>query len=174
MAPGNRNTVLVEARREAVVIVGPVDIVLNVFFAGPHHFHRTVDLPSDPHGQGDAIDVQPATEAAAEQLIVDLDLLERQAGDLRGRGLRAAQHLRSHPDVTAVLAHMNGAVHRLHGGVRQKRHLVDRLDPVGGVGHGLGDIALLDADHTRPSARRFELPHEIGGGEMSRSPRRPT
>ena len=109
--------------------------------------HTTFTGPStclrDLHRLGDVVDFQPAAETAAEQVVVHLDLLRRQAGHLRGGGLGAAQHLRSDPDIATVLAHMDGAVHRLHGGVGQKRQLVDRLDRVGGVGHGLGDIALL-------------------------------
>ena len=77
--------------------------------------HRAIDLAGDLHRLGDAVDIEPAAEAAAEQVIVDLHLLRRQAGDLRGRRLRAAHDLRADPDVAAILAHMNRAVHRLHG-----------------------------------------------------------
>ena len=47
--------------------------------------HRPVDLLRDLHGLGDAVHLEPAAEAAAEQMVVDHDLLRRQAGHLARR-----------------------------------------------------------------------------------------
>ena len=147
MMPSDR---LVLAHRspavKPVVVIGPVDVVLDVLLPAPDDFHRPVDLLGDRDGLGDAVDVQPAAEAAADQMIVHLDLLRRQSGDLRGRGLRAADHLISDPDVAAVFAYMHRAVHRLHRGMGQERHLVHRLDLLGGAGQRLGDVAVVCGD----------------------------
>jgi hypothetical protein len=78
-----------QARPEAVAIDRPIEAVLDVLFAAPHDLNRSVDVLGDAHGTLDAVNLQPAAEAAAEQVIVDGDLVERQPGDLRCRGLRS-------------------------------------------------------------------------------------
>ncbi len=170
MAPGDRHALSIEAGGEPIVVVGPVDVVLDVFFAGPDHLDRTIDLLGDLHRLGDEIHLEPPAEAAAEQMVMNADLLGRQAGHLRGGGLGAGRDLGAHPDVAAVLAYVDGAVHRLHRGVREERHLVDCLDLLGGAGHDLGHIALgralLARDHARLLRGRLELLHDIGGAEL--------
>ena len=95
----------------------------------------------DLDGASDAVDLEPPAEAAADQMIVDDDLVQRQAGGLRRRRLGAREGLGADPDFAAVLADMNRAVHRLHRRVREERNLVGRLDLGGGARHGLVDIA---------------------------------
>ena len=56
---------------------------VHTTFTGP------VDLLGDAHGRGDHVGLEPAAEAAADQMIVDDDLVDRQAGRLGGLGLRA-------------------------------------------------------------------------------------
>ena len=79
MAPGNRHALSVEAGGEPVVVVGPVDVVLDVFFAGPNHLDRTIDLLGDLHRLGDEIHLEPPAEAAAEQVVMS-------PGPSRGEG----------------------------------------------------------------------------------------
>ncbi len=55
----------VQAGGDPVVVVGPVDVVLDVFLTAPNDFHGPVDLPRDAHGLGDVVDLQAAAEAAA-------------------------------------------------------------------------------------------------------------
>ena len=95
----------------------------------------------DLDGANDAIDLEPPAKAAADQMIVDHDLVQRQACRLRRRRLGARDDLGADPDFAAVLADMNGAVHRLHRGVREERNLVDRLDLGDGARHGRVDVA---------------------------------
>ena len=109
-----------------------------------------IDLLRDPHRLGDVVHLEPAAEAAAEELVVHRDLVERQAGDLGRRCLGPADDLGADPHVAAVAAHMHGAVDRLHGGMRQERRLVDgfdlgggRLERGGGVAHALRDRSFL-------------------------------
>ena len=82
MAPRDQPILLVEASREPVVVIGPIDVVLDVFFAAPHDLHRSVDLLGDRYGLSDAVNVQPPAEAAPDQMIVHLDLIGRQARSL--------------------------------------------------------------------------------------------
>ena len=78
---------------------------------------------------------------------MNLDPFRRQAGHFcRGRE-SARQNLRSHPDLTAILPHLDGAVHRLHGRVREKRYLVYRFDLLCDVRQGLPSIAVAASDH---------------------------
>ena len=76
MVPGDRLAVRVEAGGNAVEVIGPVHVVLDVLLAGPHDLHRTVHLLGDLDRLGDAVDLEPAAEAAAEQVIVDHDLVQ--------------------------------------------------------------------------------------------------
>ena len=79
MAPGHRLTLPVEPCGNSVEPKGPVHVVLNVFLTRPHDLHGTVDMLGDLDGADRAVGLQPAAEAAADQMIVDDDLLWRQA-----------------------------------------------------------------------------------------------
>ena len=105
----------------------------------------------------DAVGLQPPAKAAADQMIVDDDLLQRQAGGLCGRRLGARDRLAADPDFAAVLADVNRAVHRLHRGVREERNLVGRLDLGGGARHRLVDVADVLRHRARLERRLFEL-----------------
>ena len=59
---------------------------------------------------------------------VDVHLLRRQARRLRGSGLCHRLHLHGRPDIAAVGAHMDGAVHRLHRRMCEKGHFVNGFD----------------------------------------------
>ena len=117
-------------------------------------------------GANDAIDLQPPAKAAADQMIVDHDLVQREASGLRRRRLGARDNLVADPDLAGVLADMDRAVHRLHRGVRKERNLVGRLDFGGGVRQGFGAIA--DALRHRPRIERrlFELTRDRIGVEL--------
>jgi len=45
---------VLQRRREAVVIHGAIDVVLNVLLPRPHHLHWPIDLLRDAHGLLDA------------------------------------------------------------------------------------------------------------------------
>ena len=128
--------------------IRPIHIVLDIFLTGPHDLDGTVDLFGDLNSASDAVDLQATAEAAADQMIVHHDLVQRQASHL-GRGrLSSRDGLAADPDFAAVRADVNGAVHRLHRRVREKRNLVDRLDLGDGTRHRLVDIA--DVLRNRP------------------------
>ena len=85
VSPGDRSAVFVQASRDPVIVVRPIHIVLDVLFAGPHHLHRTGDLLCDLHRPDDEVHLKPTAEAAAQEVIMDLDFLRRQAGQPGGR-----------------------------------------------------------------------------------------
>ena len=93
-------------------------------------------------------------------MIVDHDAVERQAGGLRRRSLDPRQSLAADPDFAAVLADMDGAVHRLHRGVRQERKLIGRLDLGDGAGQSCVHIADVLRHRTRMKRRLFERGHD--------------
>jgi hypothetical protein len=62
--------------------------MLHVLFAGPYHFHSSADLFGDPHRARHHVGFEPAAEAAADQVIVYGDLVDRHPGRFRRGGLR--------------------------------------------------------------------------------------
>ena len=139
--------------------------MLDIFLARPHDLHGTVDVLGDLDGAGDAVHLQPPAEAAADQVIVDDDLVERQAGGL-GRGrLGPRDRLGADPDFAAVPADMDRAVHRLHRRVREERNLVGRLDLGGGARHRAVGIADVLRNGPRPERRLLELGRDRFGAE---------
>ena len=103
VVPGDRLALLVEARGDAVEPIGPVHVVLDVFLARPHDLHGTIDLLGDLDGADRAVGLEPPAEAAADQMIVDDDLLGRQAGGLRSHRLDARDRLGADPDLAFIL-----------------------------------------------------------------------
>ncbi len=95
----------------------------------------------DLDGASDTVDLEPAAETAADQMIVHDDLVQRQAGGFRRGRLGPREGLGADPDLAAVLAHMDRAVHRLHRRMREERKLVGRLDLGDGARHRVVDIA---------------------------------
>ena len=138
-----------QGRGNAVVIDRPIEIVLDIFLSCPHHLDRPIDLLGDADGFDDHVGLKPATEAAADDLVVDDYFVERNAGrGCRGR-LHARLDLGTEPDFASTRRQMHGAIHRFHGGMRQEGHFVMRLDfftvrqRLVGIADLLGDEAAL-------------------------------
>src|SRR5208337_3610510 len=163
MTPSDRQTLFVQAGGEAVIVIGAIDVVLDVLFTAPHHLYGEVDFSGDLHSLGDVVHVEPTAEPAAQQAIVDLNLLQWQTGDGGCRGSGAGCDLRADPDVAAVVTDVRRTVHRFHGGVRQKRQLVDGFDGFYGTGHRFCDVALALGDHCGSVRGVFELFDDILG-----------
>ena len=114
--------------------------MLDVLFAGPHDLHRPIDLLGDANGRDHHVGLEPAPEAAADQVVVHGHFLDRQAGGFRRLRLDPRHDLRAGPDLAAVGLELDGAVQRLHRRVGEKRQLVGRVEPFAGR-QALGDIA---------------------------------
>jgi hypothetical protein len=74
---------------------------------------------------------------------VDVDLLGRYAGGLRGHRQRDIGVLRSDPHVHAIRLHMRDGIERLHRRVRDDRHVVGGFDRLGGARHRGIDVAVV-------------------------------
>ena len=142
MAPGDGRPVRVQTGGEPIKPCRPVHVVLDILLARPDDFDGAIKMLSDLDGSNDAIDLQPPAKTAADQMIVDHDLIQRQAGGLCRCRLGSRDGLRADPDFASVLADMNRAVHRLHGCVRKERELVSRLQF--GAGACQGFVAIAD------------------------------
>jgi hypothetical protein len=133
--------VAVDHRRDVVVVHRSHDVVANVFLARPHHLQRVGHLLGEGHGLLDRVGLQPAAEAAAQVLVVHHHLVFGQPGDLGGHAHAARRHLRAHPDLALVGAHVHRGVQRLHGRVGQHGEVVGRLHQ-----RALGPLAGFLAD----------------------------
>jgi hypothetical protein len=76
MVPGDGHSSFIETGRHPSKRIRSVHVVLDVFLAGPDDLDRTVDVFGDLDSANDAIDLQAATEAATDQVIVDHDLVQ--------------------------------------------------------------------------------------------------
>src|SRR3954467_12862681 len=101
MAPGDRHAFVIETGGETIEPIGPVHVVLDIFLARPDDLYGAIDLLRDLNAARDAVDVQPPSEPAADEMIVDHDLVQGQSCRLRGRRLRARQSLCADPDFAA-------------------------------------------------------------------------
>ena len=85
MGPGDRHAFRVETGGQPVE---PIGRYMSCWMSSSR-VQTTLTGPStclrDLDGASDAVDLEPAAEAAADQMIVHDDLLQRQAGGLRGR-----------------------------------------------------------------------------------------
>src|SRR6267378_52660 len=98
MVPGDWHSSLIETGRDPVEETGPIHVVLDIFLARPHDLHGAVDMLRDLDGASDAIDLQPPAKAAADQMVMHDDLVQRQARHLRGGRLGTRDDLVADPD----------------------------------------------------------------------------
>src|SRR5215469_8239719 len=93
IVPGDGHSFRIETGGNPIEPVRPVHVVLDIFLTRPHDFHRAVDMLRDLDGAGGTVGPQPPPEAPADQVVVDDDLVQGQAGGLRGRRLDARHGL---------------------------------------------------------------------------------
>ncbi len=123
MLPAN-DAIALKPRRDDVVIRGTVDVVADVFFATPHDLHGSIHLLRDPCRVVRHVGLQAPPEAASKHVVVDGHLRLRQVCGLRDSGVHALHHLCTDPRFRRGWRDMHRAVHRLHGRMREQRHLV--------------------------------------------------
>src|SRR5262249_30234000 len=109
-APGGPGTPGLQGRPRPAQAVRAGHCGLDVFLARPHHLDRAFDLLRDLNGTDDTVDIEPASEPAADEMIVDDDLVQWQSRGLRCRRMGTRQGLGADPDFAAILAHMSGAI----------------------------------------------------------------
>jgi hypothetical protein len=100
-------------------------------------------MPGNLDGADCTVRLEPPAEAAADQMVVDHDLLGRQACGLGCHRLNPRHCLAADPDFARILAKVHRAIHRLHRRVREERNLIHRLDSRCGARHRL--VGVTDA-----------------------------
>jgi hypothetical protein len=97
----------------------PIATHAHVLLPRPDHLHRHIELLRNLHSFARHIRRTAPAEAAAEEAVVDVDVLRRHAGDLRNSRNQAIRALRAEPQIDAIGAHLGGAIERLHARVRK-------------------------------------------------------
>src|SRR5439155_1765724 len=118
------------------------------------------DIPTErqkPRGTG--------SKSAAQERRVDAHPIFGESGELGRHLLRPGLVLRGGPYIAAVRAHVRRAVHRLHGGVVQERHLVHRLHSLRRAGERSLRVAGLACLHPRLLGEPGELGANAVGAE---------
>ena len=128
------------------------------------------DLLGDQRGLHDEVELEPAPEAAAQQVIVNAHLLRLQPERLRDGLLRDGGDLRADPDIAAVRRHLHGAVHRLHRRVREERRLVDGFDLGRGARQRGLHVALVLGDGAWRLRRLGQRGHDVSRGKRGVRP----
>ena len=138
--------VRIEPRRQFAVNRGAVKIVLNVVFARPGHLHGRAGGFRNLDRVHNEILLRAPPESPAKKRGVDSNLLRFEAGDFRRSHLIEGLKLRRRVNIAAIGAHVRGAIHGLHGGVREKGNFVGSFDFFRGAGEGGVGVAILAGD----------------------------
>src|ERR687891_2048567 len=127
MQPGLRRSTFVDGRAKNIISGWPVMTVLDLVLSGPDDLDGSVHRLRCFDRIGDEILLAAPPKAAAQEHGVDFHRLAGKARDAHRRSLSAGLILCSYPYLTIVFPDMGRAGHRLHGGMREKRHLIDRV-----------------------------------------------
>src|SRR5579862_1776833 len=120
--PG-RDFPVLDSGLQPIVIERTITLLSDVLFARPDHFDGTCDVLRYAGGLADTVDLESPAKAAPNEVVIDRDFGGVNAEHLRRHALRESRYLRSDPDLAAPIMHMNRAIHRLHGGVREEGEL---------------------------------------------------
>ena len=167
--PPRRHAVRSQRSPEADRRLRPVAVLADVLLAAPDQLDRPPDRLGDRHRLHQLVVHRAPAEPAAQIAGVDL---HRRLGHARrlGRELqRRLGVLRSHPDVDPTVLDPGRAVERLHRGMRQMRHLVERLDHPA-IRQGGRNVSLLARNHRRPiqgPAIIVSEPGAVGAGSIA-------
>ena len=138
----------VDAGRQLALRDRVVAAVRHVLLARPDELHRRArHLLRDQHRLAHPVVHRAApAEAAAEERLVDVALLDRQPGRLGGGRERGFAVLRRRPDFAALGRPARRRVHRLHRRVVLVRVRIHGLDPLRRGGERGARVARLVAD----------------------------
>ncbi len=106
--------------------------------------------------------LESPAEAAANEMVVNLYRVFRQAGEVGDTILCPRRHLGADPDVAGVFRVMHRAVHRLHRGVGKERQLVNGVKPLRRAGERLLGVAFIARHDAGPHRCLFELTDDAG------------
>ena len=142
-------------------VIAPVQLIL---FARPDQLDLLAGhFLGDQHRLAHIVLAGGATAKAAAQIhAIDLALVERQTGGLRGRGERGLAVLGRGPDFALVGGPARGGVHRLHRRVVLIGHAVGRLDLFSRTLDRSLNVAALVADESFGRAEAL-VQHVVDG-----------
>jgi len=134
MRPGDGHPFCIEPCGDPVVVVRPVQIVLDVFLATPDYLHGTIPLAfaifAASHAWPSASSRRPNPPPTYWFMHFRLPF---EAGPAQRRTVICVRGgcLRSHPQFAAVALDVHCAIHRLHGRMSEKRKLIDGVQARG-------------------------------------------
>src|SRR5262245_10429583 len=109
--PGHGVAVRAQARAEPGHAHGAIVAVARRFFAAPHDFHGTIHVFGDSYGLPDVVVVIAAAKSTANETVVNVNVLLRNAGYSRSIEQRFFSSLRSYPHVPTIRPDVSGSVH---------------------------------------------------------------
>ncbi len=164
MQPGDRLALGIQTGLDALDRNGVQEAVMQIVLAGEADLDRlAAHFLGEDSRLLDVVRLGFAAEPAAQQQIVQHNLLQRHVEML---GQILARHLRrlgAAPHLDAVRAHLGGTGGRLHRRLGEMGNVVVGVDPLRRLGHRRLDVAIL-ADHLARCARRFLHHLAIGRG----------
>ena len=143
---GDRLAFGVEPDLDLLVSQGPGEIHLHVVFAGIDQLHRLADRLGRGDRRNHHVRLQPATEAAAEVMLMDDDILGIGTGHRSGDRRRAGVELVAGIDMPNAVLLEGQRVHRLHRRMDIDARQIFGLDHLGRLFHGRGGVAILDEE----------------------------
>src|SRR6202040_2278661 len=142
-----------------------IHVVLDVLFATPDDLHGSIDMLSDLDREERAVGLEPATKAAAQQMIVELDGVLGHPGELRNQSLCQRRGLGSQPKFATVLTQMNRTVHRFHRSVGKKRQPIGDIEALSCFGERTVSITLIASDCSRLVRSFLQLAKDVISGQ---------
>ena len=155
----------IERGFEAGGVHGAVKVVAHVFFARPRQLHRLAARGQGHFdGLGNKVHLKPAAKATAQEGDVHHHFVYVHTCGLGGSGASGRRDLRRRPDFDLAVFDLRGAVHGLHGGVRQIGRGIAGFNRLAAGFFGGGNVALLKKGE---AALFVELALQ-GGGNLLR------
>ena len=155
--PGDSAAAGVEPRFQVLRRDGVIVAVMHVVVARPQDFHRRPDFAGQERRLHDEVGLRLAAEAPAEQRHVHADAIARDAEHLGERIAGPLRILGRGPHFAVTVGDDGERRRRLHGRVREVRHVVIGRHPPGRPTEGGIHVPFV-ADHlARPRRGRLEL-----------------
>src|SRR5262249_35211520 len=109
---------IVEAGGDAIVVIGAVHVLLDVFLAAPDNLDWMAQLLANERCLYDEVELKPSAEATAEEMVVDTHLIDGESTHARYGFLRSRRNLRADPYIAGTRRHGYRTIHWLHCSVR--------------------------------------------------------
>src|SRR5262249_14267168 len=151
VGPRQGHSCTVKTGGYAVIVVGSIHIVLDVFLAAPNDLDRIVQLRRDEGRLHDEVEFKPSSETTAQQVVMNAHLFNIEPKRVRDGLLRSCRNLSTNPDIAAVRSPGYRTVNRLHRCMRKKWRFICGFDLLSAPGKCHHSIAFI----FRHSSRRL-------------------